>query len=288
MAQAHPRFDGDPWHAYAMDIWSAQPTDTRPLFAEERRDLLDLLEDLPASDWTRATPAEGWSVKDLALHLLDGDLGRLSRDRDGDTTGLLPVDVDGSAFAEALAAKNQRWIAAARQLSPRVIQELLLLSTGLVHEWTSSADLFAPTRVSWASDEEVPGWLDLAREFTETWAHHQQIRIAAGYAPSTLRLPTVLRTFVWALPHQYRVAAEPSTVVLVDLDTGGQWHLLAQGAGRWTLEEGLVSNPAASLRFTSDAAWRSFTGAEIAPDTISTTGPTELTNPLLGVRGIIA
>jgi len=74
-------------------------------------------------------------VKDIVLHLLDGDLGRLSRGRDGDLTGQLRVERSDS-LANALAAKNDRWIQATRQFSPRVIRDLLLHSTGQIDEWT--------------------------------------------------------------------------------------------------------------------------------------------------------
>jgi hypothetical protein len=41
---------------------------------------------------TAATGLPGWTVKDVATHLLDDDFGRLSRDRDGETTGMIVVD----------------------------------------------------------------------------------------------------------------------------------------------------------------------------------------------------
>jgi uncharacterized protein (TIGR03083 family) len=271
-----------------MDLWSTPPVDTRPMFAAERQDLLGLLERLPAQAWAAETPAQGWSVKDVALHLLEGDLGRLSRDRDGDATGLLALDVDSAAFARALAAKNQRWIDAARQLSPRVVRDLLGHSTREICEWTVGADLRARARVGWAGRGPVPAWLDLARELTETWVHHQQVRVATGHEIDSERLPTVLRTFVWALPHQYRAPAPSGTTVQVDLASGGVWHLVATDDVRWVLETGAATGATATATFTADAAWRSFTGAAIPAGGVHTTGPDELTAPLLTVRGIIA
>jgi uncharacterized protein (TIGR03083 family) len=145
-----------------------------------RGDLLALLDQLTADEWTAASPAHGWTVKDVAAHLLDGDLGRLSRDRDRELTGLLPVGGSAREFADALAAKNQRWVDAGRQLSGRVVRDLLVFSTGQLHAWTQDVDLVAPRQVSWASEHPVPAWLDLARELTETWVHHQQTRVATG------------------------------------------------------------------------------------------------------------
>jgi uncharacterized protein (TIGR03083 family) len=271
-----------------MDVWSVPPMDTRALFGDERRDLLALLDELTAAEWAAASPAHGWTVKDVAAHLLDGDLGRLSRDRDRELTGLLPVGGSAREFAAALAAKNQRWVDAARQLSGRVVRDLLVFSTGQLTAWTRDLDLVAPRQVSWASEQPVPAWLDLARELTETWVHHQQIRLATGRPTSTSRLPMVLRTFVWALPHQYRAQAAPGTTVIVDLDTGGQWRLVAGPGQRWTLEEGVVGQPAARVAFTAEAAWRSFTGARVPPDGVHCAGPRDLTEPVLAIRGIIA
>ena len=271
-----------------MDVWAVQPIETRGLFLDERADLLAFLDGLGANDWAAASPAPGWTVKDVALHLLDGDLSRLSRGRDEDVTGVLPKGADSAAFAAMLTVKNQRWIEATRHLSGRVIQDLLAHSTTQLDGWTATANLLSPSFVSWASDQPVPAWLDLARELAETWVHHQQIRAAIGRPISTARLPTVLRTFVWALPHQYRVLAEPGTAVAIDLDTGGRWQLLAEGTGRWTLEEDADRDADATVSFTSDAAWRSFTSAAIPTNGITRSGPDALTEPVLKVRGIIA
>jgi uncharacterized protein (TIGR03083 family) len=53
------------------------------LFAPERASLLELLSSLSAGQWQSATVCPGWSVKDVALHLLGGDIDLLSRRRDG-------------------------------------------------------------------------------------------------------------------------------------------------------------------------------------------------------------
>jgi uncharacterized protein (TIGR03083 family) len=58
------------------------PVLTVHLFPEERRLLLELLGTLAEEEWDAPTVCPGWSVKDIALHLLGDDLGRLSRGRD--------------------------------------------------------------------------------------------------------------------------------------------------------------------------------------------------------------
>jgi uncharacterized protein (TIGR03083 family) len=59
------------------------PVDVLELFAQDRTALLTMLTTLDADDWERATPCAGWSVKDVASHILGGDLANLSRRRDG-------------------------------------------------------------------------------------------------------------------------------------------------------------------------------------------------------------
>jgi uncharacterized protein (TIGR03083 family) len=256
---------------------------------EERDDLLRLLRGLSASEWLTATEAPGWTVKDVVLHLLDDDLGWLSRGRDGDRSGVLPMD-DHESFVGALAKKNQRWIDGGQGLSPRVMTELLEWSGGQMDAFYASMDLLGEGRVSWASDRAVPIWFDLAQDLTERWVHQMQIREAVGRVEqyAARYLPVVLRTFVWALPHQYRPDAPAGTTVQVDLAVGGSWLLISDGSHRWSLEQGTVETSNARATFTSDAAWRSFTGATVPPEGVHLEGPAQLCQPLLNVRGIIA
>jgi len=262
--------------------------DVRPTLSDERQDLLSLLGGLSPEEWAMPSAAPGWNVKDLVLHLLDDDLGWLSRGRDGDRSGLVPMD-DHESFVAALAAKNQRWIDGAQGLSARVITELLEWSGDQMDAFYASMDLLGEGHVSWASDGPVPIWFDIAQDLTERWVHQMQTREAVdrveGYAQRYL--PVVLRTFVWALPHQYRVHAQAGTAVQVDLAAGGAWLLVSDGSGRWSLDEGTVVTPDVRAEFTSDAAWRWLTGAALPSDGLHLEGPSELCQPLLGVRGII-
>src|SRR5438128_603947 len=108
----------------AMSLWEEQVRDVRPLATDERERLLAFLADLADDEWLAPTAAPGWTVKDLALHLLDDDLSWLSRERDGDLSGLVDMS-DRAAFPRLLAEKNQRWVDAAGGISGRVITGLL-------------------------------------------------------------------------------------------------------------------------------------------------------------------
>ncbi|MEO8749435.1 MAG: maleylpyruvate isomerase N-terminal domain-containing protein, partial [Allobranchiibius sp.] len=99
-----------------MDLNQVPPTDVRPLLTRDRVDLLGLLRTLSPQQWNAASEAPGWNVKGLALHLLDDDLGLLSRQRDHDYSNLLAMD-DHETLVTALATKNERWINGAAGLS---------------------------------------------------------------------------------------------------------------------------------------------------------------------------
>lgn len=148
-------------------------------------------------------------------------------------------------------------------------------------------DLTAPSTVVWAAHGDVPCWFDLARDLTERWVHQQHIRDAIGRPGDHARLlPRVLRTFVWAFPHQYRAPAPDGTAVEVDLDTGGCWALVRDG-DRWTLREGGPRCPAARLGMAAPIAWRQLTGLPVPDEQVALDGDRSLVDPLLDVRGII-
>jgi uncharacterized protein (TIGR03083 family) len=263
--------------------------DTRALITEQRADLVALLNALPPDRWRVKTAVPGWTVKDIALHLIDDDLGVLSRSRDGEDSGQLEW-IDHRQFVQSLAAKNQRWIDGAQALSREVVIGLLRWTGVQLDEYYQTVKLDGDGHVSWASDESVPMWLDIAREFTERWVHEMQIREGLDEVGDQVQkyLPTVLRTFVWALPHQYRVAAAEGNAVQIDLDSGGTWQLTCRGSRRWSLSERPCSEPSATAYFADDAGWRWLTGGPVSLNAIALDGPAHLTDPLLQIRAIIA
>jgi uncharacterized protein (TIGR03083 family) len=269
-----------------VNLWTADALNLRGPLREERHDLLDLLGSISDAEWRAPTPCTRWRVKDLALHLLDDDLGWLSRGRDGELDGLIPMDVDYREFVEALNQKNQQWIDASRGLSRRLVVELLAWSGERVAAYHEAVPITEPAGVIWAGGQ-VPGWLGLGRDFTERWVHQQQIREAVGKPGDHHRhLPTVLSIFVWAFPHQYQPQVEAGTVVNLDLGNEVQWHLVRRHQG-WDLEDGLADSPAAAITTDTDSAWRQLTGAYTPSGAVTTSGPAQLAQPLLDVRSII-
>jgi uncharacterized protein (TIGR03083 family) len=260
-------------------------TDVRGPLTAQRGRLLSLLASLSDAQWAAPTVAPQWSVKDIALHLLDVDLSWVARGRDHDRAGHTPVSADHGEFVRGLAERNQRWVDGTRSLSPRQITGLLRWSGEQLDAYLDTVDLASPSSVYWAG--QVPLWFDLAREFTERWVHYRQILEAAGRDdPQDEYLPLVLRTFAWGFPHQYRAQAPAGTTVAVAVPGIGAWVLTRTATG-WSLDEGEAAAPAARLRMTGEAAWRLLTGAGYDAGQVQLSGDPALAGPLLRVRGII-
>jgi uncharacterized protein (TIGR03083 family) len=248
-----------------------EPVLTLQLFPEERDPLLKLLRSLSVKQWDAPTVCPGWSVKDIAAHLLADDLGRLARGRDGHAAASFAPSRPDNVEAQLLDfinRQNEAWVAAARRLSPRLLIDLLRWSGEETQAYFESLDMFAVGEpVTWAGPEPAPVWLDIAREYTERWLHQAQMRDAVK-APllteSRLFLP-LLDTLVRALPHTFRDTEAPEgTHVLLQITPVGaqgstpvQWSLVRDG-GRWALfDSGPV--PQTGVRMDGGLAWRLFT-----------------------------
>jgi uncharacterized protein (TIGR03083 family) len=232
------------------------------LFPEILAELVRLLSSLSAEEWQKQTVCPGWSVKDVALHLLGDELGNLSRRRDGHALG---ASVTGWEDLVALINNaNQGWVQATQRISPRLLIDLLELTGVQLCDYFRSLDPFAlGGSVSWAGPERAPVWLDLAREYTERWHHQQHIRDAVsrpGLEEPRYMAP-VLSAFVWAMPRAFRSipAAENTAVTLtITGESGGQWSLLRE-EGEWRLYQGAPDRPEAEVFLDQDIAWRLFT-----------------------------
>lgn len=233
------------------------------LFPELLERLLKLLSGLTAEEWERATVCEGWSVKDVALHLLGVEVGILSRKRDGFSHSSPPAGNLGT-LVDFVNDLNAAWMQAARRISPRLLCDLLQLTGQQACEYWGSLDPYAlGAPVSWAGPDPAPVWLDLAREYTERWHHQQHIRDAIG-RPGLKEpkfLAPVLDAFVRALPHTYRqVDAPEGTLVVLTISgrSGGRWSLLRENR-EWTLYLDVAQKPDAEVTIDQEMAWRLFT-----------------------------
>jgi uncharacterized protein (TIGR03083 family) len=273
----------------------ASRIDVLDLFVEERAALLSLLESLHADDWGLPTVCDGWSVKDIAAHILGDDLGGISRGRDGYMASWIePSSWD--ELVQSINNQNELWVSAMRRLSPRVITDLLRVSAKPAIDQLRSRDLdeIGPA-VDWVGPQPGPQWMHVAREYTEYWAHQQQIRDAIGKPGLKDRrmYHPVLDAYVRALPHTFRdvLAPEGAHVRLrITGEAGDVWSLVRQEA-KWDLYTGVGTEPTAGVSLDQDEAWRLFTRG-IAPEAARAwcvfEGDAALAAKVLDAVGVIA
>jgi uncharacterized damage-inducible protein DinB len=94
------------------------PVDAAALLRPLLTELLDLLRRLGPEQWEAPTVAGGWRVRDVAAHLLDGELRKIAVYRDGHALPLdAPIRTDRD-LAQLLNALNAEGIAWARHGAP--------------------------------------------------------------------------------------------------------------------------------------------------------------------------
>jgi hypothetical protein len=237
--------------------------DTLHLFGKLDEQLILLLKSLSAVDWNKPTAAKRWRVKDIAAHLLDGNLRALSMLRDG-YVGVQPQDFSYDGLVAYLNELNTGWVIAYQRISPSILIQQLELSAREYNHYLATLDLEAKAvfPVAWAGEDESKNWFHIAREYTEKWHHQMQLREAVS-APLLLSpewYAPVLQTFMRALPYAYRKvqAQEGTTVkVIIDGDAGGTWRI-ERAAGRWVFSESDRS-ATATVSLPSQNAWKVFT-----------------------------
>lgn len=269
--------------------------DTRSLFPVERRALLELLGSLAEADWAKPTVCPGWDVHDVVGHVLNDYLRRISGSRDGHAGAVFANDETLPAY---LARTNDEFVRAARQLSPRVMIDLIEHVGGQLDAVWAQADLDGPADldVSWADPTAPsPAWLDIARDFTEFWAHQQQVRDAVGRpgADGPELLHPVLDTFLRALPHTLRHRERPDgTEVHVEVigPAGGTWAVVRE-YGHWRpTPADTTARPAARVVTDPSTLWRLATrgiGVAEARERSELRGDPELTADVTTLLGVV-
>ena len=273
-----------------------EPDNVAPLFAPLHRKFIEMLRALPAEAWDRPTVAGRWRVRDVAAHLLDGDLRKLAAHRDGHV--LAPDGRPPRDYGEIVAlinSLNASGVRYAERLSARLLVDLLELTGNWVAEFVAALDPFAPAMfpVAWAGESSSLNWMDTGREYTERWHHQAQIRDAANI-PLLLDdewYEPLLSFSVRALPRTYAsvTAAEGTRINLQIPDRDWAWCLMRE-QDSWRLYRGLADGASATVRIRRPDAWRLFYNAvapQGAPSIVEVDGDRELGMHFIHARSVM-
>ncbi len=257
--------------------------------------LIAFLEKLSPEDWSKKTLAGYWTVKDVAAHLLDGNLRSLSMLRDrffGEMPG------EGQTLLQFLNGLNADWVKAMSRLSPTVLTDLLKSSGQAYCEYISGLKPHdeALFPVAWAGEEKSENWFHIAREYTEKWHHQQQIRQALGEEKELFQAVwyhPYLNTSVRALPYHYRqVQAAPGTSIKIEFVGSGPSFVcyLLYREGKWQLFQHLDTPIHCHIQIPETMAWQIFTkavSAETAAAASEIRGDGNLARPVFDLRAVM-
>ncbi|TFF39664.1 maleylpyruvate isomerase N-terminal domain-containing protein [Mucilaginibacter psychrotolerans] len=276
----------------------AIPIQTLHLFPVLDKLLLELLASLSPEEWHMPTVASLWNVKDVAAHLLDGNVRAIAA-LNGYQNNEPPPQID--TYQDLVAYLNElnaAWVKAMKRVSPELLIAQLENTGKQYIQYLHTLPPFASAMysVAWAGEDTSLNWFHIAREYTEKWHHQQQIRDAVGRSglmTKELFYPAVA-TFMYALPHTYRnTFADEGTVLKITVtgDAGGEWYLMRL-TDKWVLRQDLqVYQTQASVILAPDTAWKLFTKA-ITPDAAHAVtiikGDTELAVPLFRMLAVMA
>jgi hypothetical protein len=258
--------------------------------------LMELLCSLEPEEWQQSTVAKLWTVKDVAAHLLDGNIRILSMLRD-DYKGENPSINSYQDLLDFLNGLNADWVKAMKRVSPQMLILLHELTGPLYCKYYASLNPFdkAGFAVDWAGETESKNWMHIAREYTEKFLHQQQIRDAVnkpGIMTKEFFYPFI-DIFMLALPHTFQnTRAKEGTVVqiIVSGDAGGSWQVVARN-NHWSLEKELSHEAATTIEIDPDDAWKLFSKS-IRPgdirEKVSVKGDENLAAVALGMISVMA
>lgn len=243
-----------------------EPIFITDLFYKIDEKLIEVLTSLTEDDWNKQSIAPRWTLKDIAVHLLDGNIRTLSMARDG-YFGVQPDSINSyQDLLNYLNKLNADWVHALKRMSPKVLIELLTITGKQYCDYISQLDPFSKAifSVGWAGEEESKTWFHVAREYTEKWHHQQQIRFAVGKEAELYTKEFYwphLETSMRALPHHYRnVTGNEGDMIQFDItgEGGGTWNLHREN-NQWILVKESTDNPISKVTIEGAIAWRLFT-----------------------------
>lgn len=272
------------------------PIQTVHLFPVLDQLLIDLLKSLSPDDWSKPTLAKLWNVKDIAAHLLDGNVRALSSKHQFANDDLPNIN-SYQDLVNYLNQLNATWVQSMKRVSPPMLTQLLQVTGKQYSEYIASLNMFETAKfpVAWAGEEQSLNWFHVAREYSEKWHHQQQIREAVnkkGIMHRELFYPCIA-TFMYALPHTYRnVQAKEDTLIEVTIsgEAGGNWYL-QRGDINWILKADKNKPTDCEVIISPDIAWKLFTkgitpGFALEKSTI--TGDIKLGEPIFNMVSVMA
>ena len=267
--------------------------ETIELFSKINTELIKLLKNLSFDEWEKETALPGRTVKDIASHILDTTIRKLSMQRDEYYSEKVEIK-SYQDLVDFIQKLNSDWIKVSRRFSPKVLIALLEVTDRWLYDFMKHLDPMgkAVFNVAWAGEKVSTNWFDTAREYTEKWHHQMQIRLAVGKPGINSRelMFPVIDTFLRGLPYAYKDIKKDGIVkVVLTGESGGTWYLV-KSEEKWQLVDSLQDEASAEVKLSDDIAWKLFSDTvkkEEVEGHIEISGDRELALPVLNMRTVM-
>jgi len=185
-------------------------------YKEAMSDIIDLLSEIAPSQWQSPTPCPGWTVADIAAHLIDLDTGAITGtmvDHEPQWESLAHVTNAGSKFTE-------RGVDFRRGTAPDALLDQLSETAQALVDHLKNNENEIGLKLPWFKGEmSVEQFLSM-RTF-DIWVHEQDIRAALnipgnlGSNPARASLQRMISAlpFIWGK----KVGAPPGSVLTLHL-----------------------------------------------------------------------
>jgi uncharacterized protein (TIGR03083 family) len=226
------------------------PEDAVHVTSEELSALLDLLRELPGTDWARPTPCTGWTVRDLAAHVAGAleEAARLTvqlrhvRTANKRAEGTAFIDAMTRLQVQARAGRTpDQLVAEIATIGPRAIRAGRRLPGPLRRRTLPDTGALPPG--------STLGYLADVIRARDLWMHRIDLSLATGRSLAV-------------------TGSESEVVTQVVRDLARFWNgpvstltLTGHGAGRWQLGAG---DPVAALEADAVQLCLSLSGREVA------------------------
>ena len=236
--------------------------DVLPIFPKLDALLIEVLSGLSPQQWHKDTICKQWKVKDIAAHVLDVAIRRLSIGSDAYQMPAAAINKQGENL-EYLNYLNAGRLSTYERVSPALLISQLKIVQEELHLYFKDLDpagnaLFP---VCWAGEYVSDNRFDIAREYSERWLRQQQIRQAVG-ADSLLEKQfynPFLQICMKALPYHFKdLNPALDTLISVEIvgDAGARWSIIRR-VDQWefTISE---SQADAHVYIDQNIAWMLF------------------------------
>lgn len=241
------------------------PVEVAHLFPHLDKKLDALLKSLTEEEWELPTVARQWKVKDVASHLLDGNLRTISSHQGYEGSKPPPVH-DYRKLVTYLNQLNASWVEAMKRVSPQLLIWMLNETGKQYCKIMAETPLFEQAKygIAWAGEAISFNWFHMAREYTEKMHHQLQIRQAVNQEAELMTRDffyPFIDTLMYGLPHTLRhtTAKENAAIaVTVTGDGGGDWFVIRKDRS-WLLSKQKPANVEAMVWLDPSVSWKLFT-----------------------------